>query len=166
MPARWVAPLVGAALIPLLLVPVGRWEHHRADAVTLSHMRALRTFAGPELERHLSGYRLSFTFDCLLYSTLSNRAAPDSLTFAVELCFDPNGRLVEAIDRRPAQVLFYSFLLQPNAPVLRVRLPTLIRAFHAAGALLDVRRDAPALPVGFGDSGPRTAPLQIAKTGG
>lgn len=165
MSARRAALVVVPALLALALVPLGRWEHSRADARTLSHMRALRAFAGPSLERHLSGYRLSWDYDCLLFSTGALPYAPESLTYAVELCFDSGGRLVLAIDRRPSTSQFYSFLDQARAPALRLPLPLLLRAFHKDGALRDVPTTVHALPVGFEDAGPKPAPRRMVVGG-
>lgn len=56
--------------------------------------RVLR-LVGPLDQPSLDGYRkrVAFNFDCLLYRRGGDR-------FALELCFDQQGRLVEVIDRR------------------------------------------------------------------
>jgi hypothetical protein len=56
-------------------------------------MRAVLATIGPLDQTSLAGYRRLGTFDCLLYRRGSD-------PFALEVCVDPGGRVVETIDRR------------------------------------------------------------------
>ena len=77
-----------------LLVAVGRWERSRHADEQNAGIARVRAAVGPldsPDSRRRSGS--SRRFQCLLYSTRPQR-------FALELCVDRNGRVVEAIDRR------------------------------------------------------------------
>lgn len=86
-----------AAAVLLALIPLGRWEGGRHADSELEGMRRVQAAIGPLDQPSLDAYRVSVGtgFDCLLYKRGANR-------FALELCFDKPGRLVEAIDRRGA----------------------------------------------------------------
>jgi hypothetical protein len=88
-----VAGFVAALLVLLALVPVGRWERsERADEQVHGMARVLAA-VGPLDSPSLKAFRYLSEFQCLVY----RRGAND---FALELCVDKRGRLVEAIDRR------------------------------------------------------------------
>ena len=92
---RLVALVAVAAAILLLtlLVVVGRHEravHARAENRGIARIRGL---VGPLDSPSLDAFRLLPQFSCLLYERDGNR-------FALELCVDAQGRVVEAIDRR------------------------------------------------------------------
>jgi hypothetical protein len=144
--AQVVAIVVLVAVLALL-VPVGRWEHARERTRQARAMRALLVPGGPSLARHLSGYRLGSAFDCLLYR------AGASL-YAIELCFSQTGRLVEAIDRRPATRVFWSFRDEPEAAPVQIPVGTLLARFHDLGALQTTPVGVDTLPVGFVDGAP------------
>jgi len=85
--------VAAAILLLALLVVVGRHErttHARAENRGIARVRRL---VGPLDSPSLDAFRLLPQFSCLLYKRGANR-------FALELCVDAQGRVVEAIDRR------------------------------------------------------------------
>ena len=125
-----------AVAVLVVLVLVGRWERdHHAD----EENRGIREIAGA-VERvrllgslrqpSLSAYRVSggFGFDCLLWRRGANR-------FALELCFDRQGRVIEAIDRRrPGDPRIFSLREEPELASLRVNRRNADRLLHRLGA--------------------------------
>lgn len=90
---RVAAGALGALALAVVLVAVGRWERdHRADEQVAGMKRVLAA-VGPLDSPSLSAFRYLTDFQCLLYRRGGNRVA-------LELCIDPAGRVVEAIDRR------------------------------------------------------------------
>ena len=85
---------VAAALVAALaIVAIGRWERSRhADDENAGIERvyaAVGDLGGPTL----AGFRMLADFQCLIYRR-------DGRAFALELCVDWDGHVVEAIDRR------------------------------------------------------------------
>lgn len=80
------------AVLLALLVVVGRWEERRHARSENRGIARIRALVGP-LDR-ADAYRIEpGLFNCLLFRRGGNR-------YALELCFDRQGRVVEAIDRR------------------------------------------------------------------
>ena len=76
-----------------VLVAVGtREREHRADQESAG-MRAVLDEVGSLDSPDLRGFRIFVNFECLVYKRGRN-------DFALELCVDDQGRVVEAIDRR------------------------------------------------------------------
>jgi hypothetical protein len=137
---RLAAGAVGALALAALLVAVGRWERdHRADEEVVG-MRRVLAAVGPLDSPSLSAFRYLTDFQCLLYRRGENRVA-------LELCFDPSGRVIEAIDRRSGDPRIWSLRDDPRRSTIRVdraevdRLLVrmgvprrLIREAHARGA--------------------------------
>lgn len=95
-PSRRAPLAVAVAVVALgALVAIGRWERNRHADEELRELAAIRALVGPLDNPTLSAYRVGVGtgFDCLLYRRGTNR-------FALEVCVDRAGRLVEAIDRR------------------------------------------------------------------
>jgi hypothetical protein len=90
---RLVAATLAAVLVLLLLVPVGRWERGRRADTETRGMGTVVAAVGALDSPTLRGFRVLANFDCLLYER-------DRNDFALELCVDDEGRVVEAIDRR------------------------------------------------------------------
>jgi hypothetical protein len=93
---RRAGPLavVAAALIALgALVLVGRSEGRRHAREENRGIAQIRALVGPLDSPSVDRYRLLNDFSCLLYGRNGN-------AFALELCIDAQGRVVEAIDRR------------------------------------------------------------------
>jgi len=112
---RRVVPvaLAGVAVLALL-VAVGRWEQRRAARKELAGMQTvLAAIGGNLVSPRLAGYRYGPP-DCLAY-----RAG--NMLLALQLCFDPDGRLVQAVDRRPAQPRYYSLEYKPSLSTIRFR---------------------------------------------
>jgi hypothetical protein len=87
---QWAVALV---MLAVVLVLVGRLERrHHADIQNDRIQRVLAAVGeldGPTLD----AYRERSDFDCLIYKRGKN-------PYALELCVDAAGRVVEAIDRR------------------------------------------------------------------
>ena len=93
MPARSVVVALGVIAIAAGLVAVGRWEGSRETAREVRGFHIVQRLIGPLDSSALSGFRVLHGFDCLTYRRGAN-------VFALELCVDRGGRVVEAIDRR------------------------------------------------------------------
>jgi hypothetical protein len=109
LPAVAVAAL--AALV--LLVVVGRWERQRRTDEETAGMervvRAVGSLDGPDLR----GFRYFQHFQCLAYRRPEH-------PIALELCVDPDGRVVEAIDRRSGEPEIWSLRDDPTVSDVRV----------------------------------------------
>lgn len=99
MGAVRTAVLVAVALA--VVAGVGRWERGSEISAQIDGMRRVRALVGPLDQRALTGYRVQPGFDCLVYRRGSN-------PFALELCAQRNGRVVEAIDRRSSNRRIYT----------------------------------------------------------
>ena len=120
--------LVAAAVAAVALVVVGRWEQ-RHDARRQVHgMAGIAALVGPLGRHDLSGYRIFPAMDCLTYRRGSN-------ALALELCFDPAGRIIEAIDRRRAARRIFSLRFDPTASTLRVDRSLVDRLLRRMGAI-------------------------------
>jgi hypothetical protein len=91
--------LIGVAMaavaLAAVLVVVGRWEGRHHARQEMRGMRKVLAAIGQLDNQTLSMYRVNvgFGFDCLLYKRGTNR-------FALEVCFDKPGRVIETLDRR------------------------------------------------------------------
>lgn len=127
MARRRVAVVLLAFAVLAGLVALGRWERSRQVHSQIRGMDEVRRAVGPLDSPALTGYRLLPAFDCLVYGRTGN-------PFALELCVDPAGRVVEAIDRRRSRRVFYSLRADPAASSLRVsrdEVDRLLRKMHA-----------------------------------
>ena len=149
MRKRRALTLGGVAVVVILVaVPVGRWEERRANAAQARGATALLAAIGDPIASPLrDAHRLSWSADCLLY-----RNGEDP--FAMELCFDAQGRLVEAIDRRSGSSRIWSFRPEPAASPLRIDPERLFAAFRAAGAFPESAAYPGSLPMRFSPSSP------------
>lgn len=115
MSSRRRSALFAAALVVVLaaLVPLGRWERGHAAREENAGMRRTLALVGPLDSPSLSGFRVLSSFACLTYRRGTN-------PFALELCFDPAGRLIETIDRRTATRRISSLREDPTRATTRV----------------------------------------------
>lgn len=128
MTRRRLLVAAGAALLGLLLlIPVGRWERgHRADE-EMDGMRTVLAAVGDLDSPTLRGFRVLAGFDCLLYERNRN-------DFALELCVDDEGRVVEAIDRRGGgDPRIWSLRDDPTSSELHVERPVVNRLLLRMG---------------------------------
>jgi hypothetical protein len=100
--------LITAAIVVVatVIVFIGRSQraaerHHNLDGIAI-----VRSLVGEQIAKP-DNYRVSPGLYCLLYGV-------GARTFALELCSDPQGRLVEAADRRGALPKFYSVASEPS----------------------------------------------------
>ena len=121
--------LVAASLVAILagLVATGRWEASREAQREMAGFRIVQRLVGPLDSPSLSGFRVMAGFNCLTYRRGSN-------PFALELCVDPAGRVVEAIDRRRETRRIWSLRFDPTAStdkVDRAKVDELLRKMGA-----------------------------------
>ena len=114
MTRRTLAIAVGAVALLVAAVPVGRLEGARFDDSQNDGLAAVRREVRLLYQPSLTHYRLDEThgLTCLVY----RRGAND---LALELCFDGQGRLVEAVDRRGGETKRWSLRPHPNAARIR-----------------------------------------------
>ena len=132
----------------LSLIPLGRWQADRARTADRHRITRIAALTGPLDGPRLTAYRLA-TYNCLLYRVGKN-------PFAIELCFDPHGHLVEAIDRR-----HYGFdprvgsvRYDPSAAPLSVAPARLLMLLQRSGGLRGVHLTGGVLPGRFIDAAP------------
>ncbi len=123
---RVLAIAVVGVLVLAALVAVGRWERGRWVHSQVEGMKRVRVAIGPLESKSLDGYRMLPGFDCLVY-----RRGPNP--YALELCVDSAGRVVQAIDRRGARV-YYSLQAEPTASTFRVDRARVDRLLRKMGA--------------------------------
>jgi hypothetical protein len=109
-----------------ILVLVGRWEEDRAVAEQVSNLRAMRMLAGQLGGPRLTSSRDETTLDCLLYSVGENPVA-------VQLCYDSAGRLVEAVDRRNREPVYWSIVHSPEEASVTVDSARIARILRKHG---------------------------------
>jgi hypothetical protein len=104
----------GAAVVALVaLVVVGRHERSTHASAENRKIAEIRRLVGPLDSPSLDAFRLLPQFSCLLYKRGGNR-------FALELCVDGQGRVVEAIDRRGRTPRIASLREDPSHATVRV----------------------------------------------
>jgi hypothetical protein len=124
-----VAGIVAVAVL-VALIPLGRWEGGRHADSELRGMRRVQAAIGPLDQPSLDAYRVDVGtgFDCLLYKRGPNR-------FALELCVDKQGRLIEAIDRRAGgDPKIWSLREAPGDATIRVDRALVDRLLKRLGA--------------------------------
>ena len=122
------------AAAALASVPLGIWQADRGLDRVLDRIDGVRTAVGTRLdEPTLTAYRASRPgleigpFRCLVYSR-------GDVRFALELCYDRAGRLVEAIDRRGGETRFHEVNAEPEQARVRVPPEELANLFHRLGS--------------------------------
>ena len=120
--------LAAAAAALALLALAGRWERRDYVTETNRSIERVRAAVGPLDSPRLMGYRVLPQLDCLAYRAGAN-------PFALELCVDPAGRVVEAIDRRGGVRRYYSLRPDPSDASVRLdssRVAALLRKMRAS----------------------------------
>ena len=122
------AVVLAMAIVSLaLLVVVGRWEGRRhADKENAKILR-IREAVGRLDRPRPTGFRILNPFTCLTY-----RRGPNK--YALELCVDGAGRVVEAIDRRSGTPRIASLREDPGAATVRVDRGEVDRLLSSFGA--------------------------------
>ncbi len=120
-----VAGLAVLALAAAILI--GRWEAGHHAAKQNRGMRMTLEAVGPLDSPTLYAYRRLGYFDCLIY----RRGA---IRFALELCVDPQGRLVETIDRRSGEPRISSLREEHDRATIRLDRAEVDRLLRKAGA--------------------------------
>lgn len=105
--------LAAIAGVAALLVGVARWEHRHEVRREAAGFRIVERLIGRLDGPSLSGFRRLAGVDCLTYRRGANR-------YALELCVDPAGRVVEAIDRRRDVRRIWSLTFDPASSPVRV----------------------------------------------
>lgn len=124
---RTGAAVGGAIVLLVLLVVVGRWEGRRhADKQNAKILR-IREAVGSLDSPHPTGFRILNPFTCLTYGREQNK-------YALELCVDGAGRVVEAIDRRSGTPRIASLREDPGAATVRVDRAEVDRLLRSFGA--------------------------------
>jgi hypothetical protein len=123
---RLVAALSIGVVVLAALVAVGRWERGRWVRSQVHGMERVRAAIGPLDSGSLIGYRVLPGFDCLVYKRGGD-------PYALELCTDAAGRVVQTIDRRGGR-RYYSLQAEPAASTLRVDPRTVDRLLRKMGA--------------------------------
>ena len=118
--------VLGVVVVLALLVAAGRWERSRWIDSQVRGMKRVQAAIGPLDSGSLDGYRVLPAFDCLVYRRGRN-------PYALELCTDASGRVVQAIDRRRARV-YYTLQAEPSASPYRVDEATVKRLLAKMGA--------------------------------
>lgn len=145
--------LAGAVVAVLVLAVLGRHERATANSHEENGIRATAALTDG---RKPSAYRLTAFADCLLYPVQGD-------PYALELCFDRRGRLIEAIDRHTrSHTRISSVRYHPSLSPIRRDPHSLFRELKAARAfpastrftgVLPLSRDVPTTG-SAGDTGP------------
>jgi hypothetical protein len=118
--------LLGTVILAFLLasIPIGRWERDTAFETENAGIAAVYAAIGPRLAASsLSSYRVDASVACLIYEQGSE-------LYALEICVDGQGRVVEAVDRRRGEPEFWSLAFAPSAVHLRVDTNAVRRAIQ------------------------------------
>ena len=111
------------------LVAVGRWEARRHARNENARIARIRALVGPLDRPKPDAYRVDVGtgFDCLLWKR-------NGFPYALELCFTPDGRVVEAIDRRRGGPHIASLREDPGRATTRIDPELARRLLRGLGA--------------------------------
>jgi hypothetical protein len=150
--------LAVVAVAVLALAVLGRHERAAANS---QEERGIRATAALAAGLKPSAYRLTTFADCLLYPQQRD-------PYALELCFDRHGRLIETIDRRTRRrTRIASVRYHPSLSPVRRDPLGLFRELKALRALPPAARFAGVLPLSpevstYGTAGD-TGPIRAGK---
>ncbi|MEA2406360.1 MAG: hypothetical protein QOE69_479 [Thermoleophilaceae bacterium] len=121
--------LVVAAVLAglLVLVGVGRWEGRRHERDEVRRIAAVRAAIGPLGSPMPERFRVFATFACLIYPRAGN-------PYALEICVDKDGRVIESYDRRGGETRIASVRERPAASTVRVDPGEVERILRRLGA--------------------------------
>ena len=112
MSRRLAAVLAVVLLAALAIVAVGRAERTRHANRENDGIERVHAAVGDLDGSTLAGFRFATEFQCLIHRR-------GSRTFALELCVDWEGRVIEAIDRRGDQTEIWSLREDPGRARVR-----------------------------------------------
>jgi hypothetical protein len=118
---------VAAVAVAAVLVVAGRLERSSQADREIRGFHIVQRLIGPLDSPTLSGFRVMPGFDCLTYRRGANQ-------FALELCVDRAGRVVEAIDRRRYVRRIWSLRFDHSASTDRVDRAEVDRLLAKMGA--------------------------------
>ena len=104
---------LATVLVLAVVVAAGVWERGRRASNESDGMRDVLAEVGPLDSPQLRGFRILANFECLVYERGRN-------DFALEVCVDDDGRVVEAIDRRDGTAEVWSLRDDPTRSDVRV----------------------------------------------
>ena len=102
-----------AIVVAAVLVAVGRWERSHRAREQNAGIRHVLAEIGPLDNPTLHNFRFLESFQCLLYTRGRD-------PFALELCANADGRVVEAIDRRYNPPKIWSLRDDPSRATVRI----------------------------------------------
>ena len=103
---RWALAGVVVVVAALVVVAIGRHERASERSYSLQGIANVRVLIGNRIGEPYD-YRVGSGLSCLIY--------PDhGRFFALELCIDAQGRVVEAVDRRGSVSRFYTVVDEPG----------------------------------------------------
>jgi hypothetical protein len=123
----WRVASTIALVVAVALVAVGRYERSHQVQRQVNGFRIVQRLIGPLDSPTLSGFRVLPSVECLTYRRGGN-------VFALELCVDRDGRVVEAIDRRTFDRRIWSLKFDPAASTDRVHRAEVDRLLRRMGA--------------------------------
>lgn len=127
MSSRTRSVAAAVVVVAIALVVVGRFERSHQATREVHGFQIVQRLIGPLDSSSLSGFRVFPSFDCLTYKRGAN-------VFALELCVDRAGRVVEAIDRRSFDRRIWSLRFDPSASTDRVDRAEVDRLLTKMGA--------------------------------
>ena len=140
-----VLVVLGLVVLGVALVMLGRFERRHALDHQLAGIDRIRSDIGMSRP---DAYRLTPTFACFLYGRGGH-------SYALELCYDLSGRLVEAIDRRGSTSGFWDVTYDPSEARVRVAPAKLAKVLRSLSAFDLLGTPPGVLPRGLQDNGPR-----------
>jgi hypothetical protein len=138
------AGLVLAVVLVVVLVLAIPGRHERASANS-QELRGIEGVASESAGKRPSEYRITTSFDCLLYPEGGEKPDPDDPgskpggpvdPYALELCFDAQGRAVLAVDRHERDdTRIWSIRYHPSLATIRFDPRSLFETFKSIKAI-------------------------------
>jgi hypothetical protein len=131
---RLVLVSVGACVVLVVVVLIGRWEADRRAETQSRGMARMVARVGSLDDQTLDAFRYLGAFQCLVYGRNGNPVA-------LELCVDSAGRVVETIDRTGPEPRIWSLRDDPERSTVRVdraEVDRLLRMMGISEYLIDL----------------------------